>query len=674
MRIRLVLAVGALGLLAAASLQDTRPGRVLDAKLHHLGDDRTPEWSEAPADPEGRRLDLDFEASTHATDWMLYVRQRSIDNVWRLVVNDVEVARLTTGAELVERWYSLQAGTLRAGKNRISFVPDTPTDDVVIGDVRLVERSAREVFDLQKLSLRVVDGSDASPLPARVTLVGQGGTKPMLLFATGAATATRDGVLYLDGEATVELPRGTYACFATRGSEWSLANAAVTVGATPASLEFALRREVDTAGFVAADTHLHTLQFSGHGDASALERQVTLAGEGVELAIATDHNHQTDYGIFQRELGLQRWFTPVVGNEVTTDIGHFNGFPFDPAMPRAPFRSRDIITIVQGMRELGAQVVILNHPRWPSATDSPFGHHHLDRLLGRFDPPLELPVDATELVNSTTEELDGLALFRDWFALLNRGVRIFAVGSSDSHTVAEPVGQGRTWVPSATDDAAAIDVNASCAAIREGRTSIGMGIFVTALVEGRPAMGLTFDRSSNLAPFAFDLRVQAPGWIHPRKVTVFANGRAEAKFELERTEGRAFDRTLRVEVPLAARNDAWIVAVVEGEAIDTPAWPSLNKYTLAATNPLFIDRDGNGYTSPGSAASAFAPKATDETIAARMPELDGAHVVQFAAAWLATLRARGVERAAAVERLKKALGPKATKDAEVAELLARELR
>ena len=26
--------------------------RVLDAKLHHLGDDRTPEWSEAPADPE----------------------------------------------------------------------------------------------------------------------------------------------------------------------------------------------------------------------------------------------------------------------------------------------------------------------------------------------------------------------------------------------------------------------------------------------------------------------------------------------------------------------------------------------------------------------------------------------------------------------------------------------
>jgi hypothetical protein len=168
--------------------------------------------------------------------------------------------------------------------------------------------------------------------------------------------------------------------------------------------------------------------------------------------------------------------------------------------------------------------------------------------------------------------------------------------------------------------------------------------------------------------------VQAPGWIHPRKVTVFANGREAATFALERSDGKAFDRTLKVELPLAARNDAWVVAVVEGDAIDTPAWPSLNKYTLAATNPLFVDRDGGGYTSPGSAASAFAPKATDATIAARFAELDGPHAVQLAAAWLATLRAQGVERATALERLTKALGPKATEDVGVAELLARELR
>ncbi len=432
-----------------------------------------------------------------------------------------------------------------------------------------------------------------------------------------------------------------------------------------------LVREVDTRGFIGCDTHLHTLQFSGHGDASALERQVTLAGEGVELAIATDHNHNIDYAPFQRELGLSEWYTSVVGNEVTTDIGHFNAFPLSPNDPVPPFRSRDIVTIVHGIRALGAQVVILNHPRWPSATDSPFGHHGLDRLLGRFDPPLELPVDATEMLNSTTEEKDPLGLFLDWFALLNRGVRIFAVGSSDSHTVGEPAGQGRTCVPSATEDAAQIDVTAACTAIREGRTSIRQGLFATALVDGRPAMGLTFDRSSDMTPVVLELRVQSNGWLRARKATAYVNGRAAVTRSLETEAGRPLDTTLRFELPLAERNDAWVVFLVEGDGAATPAWPMVNPYTLAATNPVFVDRDGGGYTSPGAAASAFVPKATLDTLRVRFSEIDSAHAVQLAAAWLATERLRGVPHVMAKEKLVDLLGERGQGDAQLAELLAR---
>ena len=65
--------------------------------------------------------------------------------------------------------------------------------------------------------------------------------------------------------------------------------------------------------------HTCTLQFSGHGDASAMERVVTLAGEEVDLAIATDHNHQTDYSPFQEQAGLTEWFTPVIGNGCVID-------------------------------------------------------------------------------------------------------------------------------------------------------------------------------------------------------------------------------------------------------------------------------------------------------------------------------------------------------------------
>ena len=51
-------------------------------------------------------------------------------------------------------------------------------------------------------------------------------------------------------------------------------------------LDLSIRREVSTAGLVACDTHVHTLTYSGHGDATIDERAVTLAGEGIELPIA----------------------------------------------------------------------------------------------------------------------------------------------------------------------------------------------------------------------------------------------------------------------------------------------------------------------------------------------------------------------------------------------------
>ena len=57
------------------------------------------------------------------------------------------------------------------------------------------------------------------------------------------------------------------------------------------TVPLAIRREVATPGLVACDTHVHTLTNSGHGDATIAERVVTLAGEGIELPIATDHNY-----------------------------------------------------------------------------------------------------------------------------------------------------------------------------------------------------------------------------------------------------------------------------------------------------------------------------------------------------------------------------------------------
>ena len=71
----------------------------------------------------------------------------------------------------------------------IYVCPDVPTDDVVLGDVRLVEKSLREIFDLAKLSVRVRDAKSGTALPARVTFVAVDGTLPPLFFAESNATA-----------------------------------------------------------------------------------------------------------------------------------------------------------------------------------------------------------------------------------------------------------------------------------------------------------------------------------------------------------------------------------------------------------------------------------------------------------------------------------------------------
>jgi hypothetical protein len=408
-----------------------------------------------------------------------------------------------------------------------------------------------------------------------------------------------------------------------------------------------LAREVDTRGFVACDTHIHTLTFSGHGDSSTEERMVTLAGEGVELAVSTDHNHNTDYRPYQDAAGLGDLFTSIVGNEVSTQIGHYNAFPLD-AQDEVPDASiTDPVRLVEEIRSHGARVVILNHPRWPDHDSGPFGRAGLDRFTGDRVLTHPLTFDATELVNSDTREEDPLFLFRDWFALLNHGERIVAVGSSDSHTVGSPVGQGRTYVRSATDDPALIDVDEACDNIKSGRSSIGLGIFADVSFAGGAVMGdLARPTDGRLRG---TLVVRAPSWVRPRRALVYVNGVAAQETGWVAIEpDRPFERTVEIDVEWPHAHDAWVVCVVVGDAVEGPYWPNLNDYTLAATNPVWFDVDGDGrHTSPRAVAQELLDRggADVESVQRSLEQCDQAVAVQLLAL------ARSVYLSQAHERL-----------------------
>ncbi len=590
--LRILFVVLASGALAFAARRGCQEGRVLDARMHHLGDDETPKWSEASARPEPSPLEIVFESQANASEWLLEVAARDVDNDWALELNGQEFARLKKGIdEILVAYYPVPKGLIERGRNTLTVrAKDQPNDDLTVGRVRLIERSLREVVRLGRVDVRVTERSSGKPMPARVTVARADGSLIDLYYAEASTTAVRPGIAYTsDGVAALEVPEGRCQIWASRGMEWSAEHGEVeVVFGGRSELALTLEREVDTTGWVAADTHIHTFTYSGHGDASVEERLVTLAGEGIELAIATDHNHQTDYRPLQAKLALTRHFTPVVGNEVTTDNGHMNAFPLDPGKAVPPHEETDWKKLVAGIRAKGAKVVILNHPRWPEDGKDPLAKFGFDEKTGFNAAGQEFTFDCIELVNSDAPTSPPALVLPAWYALLERGLRFTAIGSSDSHTVGVIVGQGRTYVPSATDDPARIDVDAACKAFLEGRVSVSLGMFATIEIAGK-GMGETVASADELEARVL---VRHPSWVTPRKLELVVNGAVAATVALD--EGAPGDTSTskerRVRLPRAPRADSWVVALATGDKVTAPFWSMSLPEALAITNPIFVRR------------------------------------------------------------------------------------
>lgn len=614
-------------------------GLSIDPRFHHLGAAARTPWPEAPGPGEGRRLEIEFRAAASAGPKTLAITQRNVLGRSTIYLNGIALAELRRAAERTVAYYPVRPGILKDGANSLVILETDFTNEMVLGELRLLDEPLEQVLSLRPVEVRVREARTGRPLPARVTVAGPRG-EPVEIYHPGAlAMAVRKGVVYVPPEgATLLLPEGDYALAATRGMEWSLARKALHVGGDGLpGVALELAHEVDTSGFLACDTHVHTYTFSGHGDATIDERLLTLAAEGVELAIATDHNHVTDYG------PAREGFAATPGDEVTTSNGHFNAFPLSPAAPPPAWGESDWVKLVAGMRRKGAEVVILNHPRWPAPATGPFGRFGLDRLSGERAAGGDFTFDAVEVANSTTLLPDPLFSLEDWFALLNHGEKLAAVGASDSHTVGDPVGQARSYVPSATKDPARIDLAAVAGAFRAGTGSVSLGIFADARVGGRTGMGglAAVERGE----VEVELHVAAPSWVRPERARVFVDGAAVADEPIAPHEG-PLDARLRFRVR-APRHDAWLVCAVTGAATGA-AWPA--PYTLAATNPIFLDGDGDGrYTSPrASAAAILAREGRDPArLLAALDGADDAVAVQLASLARRELPAEALDRLAA---------------------------
>jgi hypothetical protein len=628
-----------LAVVLAAASPERRP---LDPARHHLGTPGQPEWEEFAADPPAsRRFDLRFLAEGNSSEQTLLIRQRDVRLRWGVEINGRSLGALEPIEYPLTATFALAPGTLRDGENVLSIVPPDGIDDVVVGGIDFDARPRDQALGEATLDVQATDGTGGAPLPCRITIADPEGTWAPINVLPGQQVAARPGVVYTaDGRARIGVAAGEYSVTASRGFEWGIDTKTVSVrrGETRA-VSLQIRREVDTSGLVACDTHIHTRTHSGHGDSSVEERVLTLAGEGVEVGIATEHNLHADYSAVATRLGLQRWFTLVTGNEVTTPAGHFNIFPVSPAATPPDAALRDWARLLPGMRsQPGVSVIILNHPRDNHGGYRPFADEEFNPVTGASRRGVDLAFDALETTNSGALRSDLLELYRDWFALLNRGLHVVAVGGSDSHDVSRSiVGQARTYVAAGDGDPGRIDVAQTCANLKAGKALVSLGLLADLRVDDRFGPG---DLATGGGPrLRVTATVSAPAWSRADRIDLYCDG--------------ALLRQERIAPPVAGRpgakariswtipkpaHDVWLVAIATGPGVTAPFWPILKPYqpssrswtprVLAATNPVRIDGDGDGaYTSPREYALRLAGKDA-RTLVAALERYDEAVTVQ----------------------------------------------
>ncbi|MCB9730843.1 MAG: CehA/McbA family metallohydrolase [Deltaproteobacteria bacterium] len=414
------------------------------------------------------------------------------------------------------------------------------------------------------------------------------------------------------------VPPGHYRVVVSHGAEyqrevipdWEATDGAVLAGH--------LARVIDTADFIGCDFHQHTI---GSLDANAtLEDKLREnLGAGLECAATTDHDNVVDMRPVVAALGSEPAFHSVVGNEISVNgVGHFNAYPLptDPAAPDALigaqlWAGRTIQQLFAALRALPGELTIqINHPRsdplkgyfvslrvdpWTGLATKGVVAQDFDAIEVNAELGNAASYDGAGWAVWRADSSDGVPVLADWFAMLNRGDHVTAVGNSDSHDVGDDAGWPRTYLRLGTDDPSQVTDAMVTEAIRAQHAIISRGAFLHVLANGVRRMGHTELVDASGGPVSISVQAEAPPWLALSTVELYVNGLlVESRDATAPPEGGTlwFDDTFTVPAP----EDAWVVVVARGPAMGAPVFDG---FTFAVTNPIYLDADGGGFTPPG---------------------------------------------------------------------------
>ncbi|PHS18376.1 MAG: hypothetical protein COA78_02605 [Blastopirellula sp.] len=610
----------------------------------HLRNAEPREWAEFSETADARLFEQIFQVdkeklgAKEATGWTLRLRQQDIKQQWTVRFNDRAISTLIRDENDIVHFIEVPPTSVKQGTNRltISTKEGVAADDILVGDITLYAKSKQELFSKVDIEvhLKMFDTKEYSP--GRLTIVDENGS----LFDTDAVSndhmAVRPGVIYTStGKAEFHLPKGKYTLYASRGFEYSVRKYSFECKDDEAQVLYLyLRREVPTPGYVACDTHTHTRTHSGHGDSTVEERMITLAGEGIELPITTDHNVVIDTRPWAEKMGVSQYFTPVMGDEVTTQTGHFNVFPFAEGAAPPNYKSsvwKETLDSIYGTP--GVKIAILNHARDVHRGTKPFSPEYFNDVVGENLDGWDMRFNAMEVINSGATQTDIMRLFHDWMALLNRGYQVTPVGSSDSHDVTRYiVGQGRTYIRADDYVPGKINIDQAVENFVAGKVMVSYGLLAEMKINGKYSSGDLV--KTNGEKLRIQVRVLGPHWVDASVVELYANGQLIRSEEITKRIDEKLDtygsmkrsrakngviHTANWEID-TPNHDVHLVAIARGPGVKGNYWKTAKPYQplspkftaelIGCSGAAWVDADNNG---KADAARVYAEKIVNES-------------------------------------------------------------
>jgi hypothetical protein len=513
-------------------------------------------------------------------------------------------------------------GEVPPGKWLVSYAPSAGRRAVAVGkatvDVKkgAVAKVSLAVTDVAKIDAGCTE-KDASGaeivavLPCKVTFEGLDGTAAPDLGPAHVTGPAKNQLIANAGE--VAVAPGKYRLTFTRGPEYGaeVSEVVLAPGATR-TVSAALRRVVDTSGYLATDFHQHTI-LSADAPVGTRDRILSNAAEAVELAVATEHNVIADLAPLVRELGMSRFVVSIPGDELTTDAskkpwGHANVFPLavDAAKARggAPaVRDRLAHEVFEEMRSRPGprSVLQVNHPR--SGTNGYFDQLGFDPKTGvGTGAGYDADFDALEVWNGRNVDAR-MKVLDDFLALLRTSHPVTAIADTDTHgIVGQEAGLPRTYVRVTKDDALdAWDASRTDDLVRNVREKrdvvLTNGPFLRVTANGVGIGGIAAARGG-LVEVKVHVATSSFAAVDHAELRVAGSAKIDAKPAVTLVPKKTASGALEADVTFTVRasaDDAFVV-IVSGSRPMKPMFSGEDRELLpwAMSGAIWIDANGDG--------------------------------------------------------------------------------